>query len=622
MNADELLGRGTQVAFIMIWLVVLGQAVRRPRSATIRTAIFFGLAAVIIVTGWIRDLSGTPLPEVVGRSVRAMAAAMPFTLVLLADDFAGVPRRIQVLAGGFFLVIAASLYFMPAPLPPAYAIVVVVYLIVLLAYSTARFAGAASVASGVTRRRMQAVAVGGGLIGLVFIFAGLNEVFPAQRPMWASLSNVASFACGVAYFTGFAPPRFLRRAWQAPQLLRFFGASTLVRRESFSELLRVLEGQVGSMLGNQQVVISIWDDGEQRLASPMDPGMPITADRESTIAYRSFRSQQPMFVEYAERSDPTNAAVYRQYGARSIIAAPITLAERRFGMLLVFGEHAPLFAEDELEIVEVLARQIAILLRDFELTGELTGFRAHEEAQRLKEDFLAAAAHDLKTPLTALIAQSQLMQRRAARDPQRPTDIDGVERIVRETARMRRVVDDLLDAAQGDQLGFVTRLEPVDLTALVSEVMSAHGGRRINFDANPVTIRADAERIRQVINNLRDNALKYSPNGGDIDVGLVLEGEYAVLTIRDQGIGIAAEDLGIIFERFRRAPSVRYGSMTGLGLGLYFSKRIVEEHGGTITVRSVLGQGSEFEVRLPVSPPERAELSEPQLGEPQLAGTD
>ncbi len=165
---------------------------------------------------------------------------------------------------------------------------------------------------------------------------------------------------------------------------------------------------------------------------------------------------------------------------------------------------------------------------------------------------------------------------------------------------MRRIVDTLLDAASGDQLGFVGQIEEVDLHALVSEVISSTStGRTVHCEGVPVMVELDVNRMRQVVGNLLDNAVKYSPNGGDIDFRVTADERSAILHVTDHGIGISPEDLPIIFERFRRAPSVRHSPTTGLGLGLYLSRRIVEDHGGQIEVKSVLGRGSTFEVRLP-----------------------
>lgn len=606
MTAEQVLRHMAEVTFIVIWAAVLVRAVRQPRAATIHTAIFFGLASAIALLDWAGSLIDLGRPALATQATAAMFVAMPYLLLLLADDFAGVPRSTR---GGTSLALIAAVvssFIVQPPFPTAYWVLTVTYAVAVLAYSTTRFVMAARAASGASRRRMEAVAAAGILFALTFVFDGVDGAIAGQHGAWTSLSSVASFGYAIAYFVGFLPPRFFRQAWQAPQVQQFLISSTLAPRTSLLDLTTAIEGGIVSMLGAQQANIAIWDEQAQRLVSPQFVGIPLlTVTRESALASRAFDSQTAIFVEDAGRSDPVNAEVYRQFKVRSMMMSPVTIDERRLGMLTIFGERPPLFAEDDLEIVRLLARQVAVLLRDFELTNELTEFRAHQEAARLKDDFLSAAAHDLKTPLTTLLAQSQLMQRHALRDPERPPDLDGLDRMVREARRMHRLVDDLLDAARGDQIGFVGRLDAVDLCTLASEVIAgASAGRTVRFEGTSLTVLVDADRIRQVVSNLLDNAIKYSPNGGDIDVTLTAEEGSAVLRVTDRGIGIAPDDLPVIFERFRRAAGVQHASMTGLGLGLYFCKRIVEEHGGQIAVQSLLGHGSEFEVRLPLPQPQ------------------
>ncbi len=602
MTAEELLRLLSQLAFVVIAIAVTANAVRRPRIATLHSAAFFVLAAAIVSAGWVVQLSGDELSGAGLRIVLGMLIAMPYLLLLLADDFVGVPRVLVAGASVLLFVAVASAFATPIPLPVAYTATLVAYMVVMLLYSTTRFFIASRQVPGVSRYRLQAVGAGGALLALALLCSMLATAIPNQEAVWRGLSSLASFTCVISYAAGFAPPAFIRNAWRAPVMQRFFAESTEVPRRTLVDLTTALEERMTSILGAQRVAIALWVEARGRLEAPGVVGAAdAMADPSSTVASRCYRSQTAVFVEDAPREDPANAETYRQFGARSIVAAPITIAGRRFGVLTAYGRRAPLFAEDELEVVQVLASQVAILLRDFELTMDLAEYRGHEEAMRLKEDFLSAAAHDLKTPLTALTAQSQLMQRRAVREPGRPVSAEEIDLVVGETRRMRRIVDDLLDAASGGSLGFVGQVAEVDLHALVSDVIAntATGGRTVHCEGVHVVVELDVGRVRQVVGNLLDNAVKYSPGGGDIDFTVTADERYAILRVADRGIGISPEDLPIIFERFRRAPSVRHSPTTGLGLGLYLSRRIIEEHGGQIEAHSVLGRGTTFEVKLP-----------------------
>ncbi|TAJ17004.1 MAG: GAF domain-containing protein, partial [Dehalococcoidia bacterium] len=544
-------------------------------------------------------------PESVNRITTFAIASLPLLLLLVVDDFAGVHRFLLVVATTGLILLGVSLFLVAATPGNVYLVLAMAYSVVLFGYSTVRFGLAARASAGMSQRRLQALVIGGSLLALAVASGRLSILIAQQQSEWAGLSRLALFGSAIAYAAGFMPPRSFQTAWQASRLQQFLAESTRAPRGSLGELVTALEDSICPMVPDQSIEIALWDDRAGRLLvrHRADARLHVL-DNEPEPVRQAFEAQTASFVHDAERSDPANALRYRTLGVRSIMIAPITVDTRRLGVLVAIGERPRLFAEDELATLELLARQVAILVRDFGLQSELTAFRAHEEATGLKDDFLAAAAHDLKTPLTTLLAQSQLMQRHALRDPDRPTDIEGIERLIRETQRMRRLVNDLLDAARGDQIGFVGERVMTDLHALIVEVIAqVPTGRSICFEGVPVQAPIDPNRMRQVLANLLDNAIKYSPDGGDIDVTLRADAGEAVLSVADHGIGIAADEIPAIFERFRRAAGVRQGSMTGLGLGLYFCKRIVEEHGGRISVESAVGRGSRFEVRLPLVPP-------------------
>jgi signal transduction histidine kinase len=216
---------------------------------------------------------------------------------------------------------------------------------------------------------------------------------------------------------------------------------------------------------------------------------------------------------------------------------------------------------------------------------------------------VSAAAHDLKTPLTTVVAQAEFLERKALRDPGAPTDVPGLQRIVREGKRLAGLVTDLLDASRLEQGKLLTEREPVDVGALVSEVIAHH---QQDVHATDVDIRGvvvgvyDRRRLEQLVENLVENAKKYSPEATPIDVAVWHQDGEARISVRDRGIGIPSADLPRIFERFSRASNVDDRKFHGMGLGLYICRGIVEEHGGRIWAESEIGKGSTFHVALPL----------------------
>jgi signal transduction histidine kinase len=235
-----------------------------------------------------------------------------------------------------------------------------------------------------------------------------------------------------------------------------------------------------------------------------------------------------------------------------------------------------------------------------------------ETAVQVRNAFLAVVAHDLKHPLAVIKGRAQLMLRRMRRDPERAAEAAGLEILEAQTDAMRRLLDQLLDVSRldvGQQL--TLQRAPVDLGALVEQVVAQQVALG---HTHPIHVTGtdealigewDADRIERVVANLLSNAIKYSPPESPIQVRLAREadaaGAWAVLAVADVGVGIPAADLPHIFEQFHRGSNV-VDQVPGMGIGLAGARRIVEQHGGSLTVASAEGQGSTFTVRLPLGP--------------------
>lgn len=230
-----------------------------------------------------------------------------------------------------------------------------------------------------------------------------------------------------------------------------------------------------------------------------------------------------------------------------------------------------------------------------------------EQAIQMRDLFFSVAAHELKTPLTSLIGQAELLQRRVRRD----TGLleryaQSINVIVAQAFRLNRMVTALLDISRLQHGRLVLDNELLDLQALVLQVieevrptLSKHA-IVYNSDASEAKVYGDILRLEQVIQNLINNAVKYSPNGGTIEVSLQRRGDSLEIRVRDEGVGIAAKDQPHLFERFFRAHASQYSTIFGMGIGLYVVKEIVSLHEGSIEVESEEGQGSTFIVRLPL----------------------
>ncbi|WIG99507.1 PAS domain-containing sensor histidine kinase [Myxococcus sp. SDU36] len=224
------------------------------------------------------------------------------------------------------------------------------------------------------------------------------------------------------------------------------------------------------------------------------------------------------------------------------------------------------------------------------------------EAIRLRDEFLTVASHELKTPIAALQLQLELMRGKTLD----PKVLSTLERATRSTTRLTTLVEALLDVARISTGRLELKLEPLDLSRAVNEVLEQHqvaamrAGCVVSARIEPgVTGAWDSLRVEQAITNLLSNAFKYA-TGTPVGVALTSEGGDAVLEVADGGPGIPPEALSRIFARFERATSRdHYG---GLGLGLYITREIVEAHGGSISARNLPGGGAAFTIRLPREP--------------------
>jgi signal transduction histidine kinase len=232
--------------------------------------------------------------------------------------------------------------------------------------------------------------------------------------------------------------------------------------------------------------------------------------------------------------------------------------------------------------------------------------RAEEELARAsaaKDAFLAAASHELRTPLAAAKMQVQLAQRKFGAElsdgPRR-----ALEGLDRQVDRMTKLVSDLLDVSRLLTGRLSLEVEEFDLVPLLRTIcerlQALSTEHRLRLETpETLPMRGDPGRIEQVVTNLVSNAIRYSPQGGAVELRAWSDAGNVLLQVRDQGIGIPAEKLPVIFERFGQAHGARYG---GLGLGLTISQGIIEQHGGRIWAESlgVEGEGSTFHVCMPL----------------------
>lgn len=308
---------------------------------------------------------------------------------------------------------------------------------------------------------------------------------------------------------------------------------------------------------------------------------------------------------------------------RAQVESP-TVRVLREGVIVGLANHTLLISRDGIE------RPIddsGAPIRD--ATGETVGAvlvfrdvteRAQAEAERAvllqqaqaavkqRDQFLSVASHELKTPLTSLLMQAQLMERRMAREgtvSQR--NREALQAITNQARRLNTMISALLDISRIEQGQLAIMPAPFDLASLTRRVIDelqptsdnhAIIGRGLEV---PIVVNGDELRLEQVLQNLVQNAIKYSPDGGQIEVELAADVSSVEVRVSDQGLGIAAAELPGLFTRFYRASNTQPRNISGMGIGLFVVKEIISLHGGSVSVASSEGKGSTFTVRLPLA---------------------
>jgi signal transduction histidine kinase/ActR/RegA family two-component response regulator len=298
---------------------------------------------------------------------------------------------------------------------------------------------------------------------------------------------------------------------------------------------------------------------------------------------------------------------HRKSGIRAVQSTPLI---SRSGLVLGVisthwrQPHEP--SERALRLLDVLARQAADLIERSRLERE-----TREQAAALadlhcrKDEFLAMLSHELRSPLAPIANAVDLLRRERGSESETAQKARAI--IERQVGHLKHLVDDLLEVSRITTGRVQLRQERVALASIVEGAVETARplieqlghALSVSLPPEPIWLEADAARLEQVLVNLLTNAAKFTQEGGRIQLTAELESDAAVLRVRDSGIGIAPELLPSIFEMFTQAEPALDRSQGGLGIGLALVQRLVELHGGTVEVSSVLGQGSEFVLRLP-----------------------
>ncbi len=394
-----------------------------------------------------------------------------------------------------------------------------------------------------------------------------------------------------------------------------FGLFTLMRREihkrkSLEQRLseipekKHLEAAARESEARYQLMVEVASEGIQFIG----PDARITYINPQMTVLHGFRPEEVIGREYFDYIHP-----------ESVESARRRFEERKLG---IRGKRDVRILHKDGHYIWVHVSAAPVFGADGKFQGTLTMYtdvteaKKHEqclekalerekELSSLKTRLVTMASHEFRTPLAIIMSSSELLLNYRAKMDQQKVD-EKLNTIKEQVAQLTEIIQEVLDVGQMQSKYQDFKPETVDLDALCREVIKGfrkqtnviHKLHYVSSSA-PLMIQLDRDMMHQAISNLISNAIKYSPSCPDVFIGLEFDANSAVLSVRDEGIGIPAEDMRYLFENFHRGTNV--GTISGVGLGLSITKQIVEMHGGSISVESKVGVGSTFTVSVPIT---------------------
>jgi signal transduction histidine kinase len=352
----------------------------------------------------------------------------------------------------------------------------------------------------------------------------------------------------------------------------------------------------------------------------LDVNMPGMDGFETAEAiHQRARSQDiPIIFVTAFLADEIDRLKAYQRGAVDFLFTPV-IPQMLHAKVSVFVALANKNDQLKRQAEKLTQRTAELTATNKRLVREMEERRAAERKSHAKDEFLAMLGHELRNPLSAISSAAALIGM-----PGAGAETAGRARLIiqRQSQHLSRIVDDLLDLSRAMSGKILLSRQPVNLAGLAASVLDTFratgrtAGYRLGVSLSEGWVNGDPTRLEQITSNLIDNALKYTPSGGSIDIAVARDGEEVVLTVRDSGVGIAPDLLPHVFDVFVQGSISLDRSQGGLGIGLSLVRRLVELHGGAVSANSDGESGSTFVIRLPRT--EAADARAPRV--PALAG--
>jgi signal transduction histidine kinase len=384
-------------------------------------------------------------------------------------------------------------------------------------------------------------------------------------------------------------------------------SSSLDLEQAFAAFIRELRGLVEF----ERTAIVLIEDGHLRVFAAageaadrvFPPGS--VASISGSVVQDLVRSGQTMYREDMSEPRYDEERDFLALGLRSRVIAPLLSGAETIGAISIVRREPGAFGSSEIELMSLLGRLVGSAVQNIRAyEAERATVEELRKLSALRADFVSLVSHELRSPMASVIGSARTLQQRWRElSPEQRESFLAL--IAHETSRLADLIGDVLDTSRIEAGTFSYSFADVDLAQLVRDSAAAaeHGQdevaiRALVRDPLPV-VRGDRDRLRQVLVNLIDNAVKYSPPGDEVQVEAVGSDGRVVIEVRDRGPGISPEHQRIIFEKFGRVQ-VGEAAKPGTGLGLFIARSIAEAHGGSLEVRSAPERGATFRLSLPI----------------------
>jgi signal transduction histidine kinase/DNA-binding response OmpR family regulator len=626
MDALRALQLLTDLAYVALGVAAVGAAVRSHERARLDVAILFGALAITVGVQEIELLScafGTCVDVPFGAQLSTiLVLILPFALLRLLDDVADIPRWQMWLTLVLLITLAVCVILSGTAAPGWLLALLTLYLVAGIAYAAWAFARRALGTTGITRRRMAAVAWGCGLLAATIVLGVLASATPVNAPVLTPLARLAGLVSGLCFWAGFFPPHWLSQAWRLPELLGYLRPTRLMAAPSGHQgvatdamALERLCVATAATTGARRALLILEDTTRQDFYLWGSPSARIPhQDPFLAMLLGSGEPQVIGGVTHDQLPAALGAVVAGETLPRTVMLVPFALEGSSVGILAAFAEKGPMFVEDDLEVVSFFAAEAAAILRMQRFRQTANELEALREADRLKDEFMAVVSHELRTPLTAISGYSDILLRGLSGplNERQERQVTGVRDASR---RLLSLINDLLDVSKLEagtldlHLGALDPRSIIERAAAGVRVIASNKGVSIRVressDELP-PVRADDERLQQILTNLLMNAIKFTPQGGSIWIDAAAlqtsSGTEVVFRVEDTGVGLTPSQLARVWDRFYQVESSSTRRFGGAGLGLSIVRRLVELHGGRVEAASAgVGRGSTFAVYLPAA---------------------